>query len=227
MTKRVWLSWSSGKDSAWALHRMRQEGEHEVCGLFTTVNAHFDRVAMHAVRRSLLERQAQAAGLPLAVINLPWPCSNSEYEKIMSKFCQEAVEQEVQGFAFGDLFLEDVRQYRISHLKQTPLEPIFPLWKIPTPSLAREMIGAGLRAKLTCVNPKQLSRSFAGRNFDLSLLADLPEDVDPCGENGEFHSFVYAGPMFEYPFNVHIGEITERDGFIFADVLPKTNRGVV
>lgn len=220
MKKKVWLSWSSGKDSAWALHRLRQQQQHDVCGLFTTLNEAFDRVAMHAVRRSLVEDQARAAGLPLHLIPLPWPCSNAEYEEIMTGFCRQALAAGVKAFAFGDLFLEDVRNYRISHLQDTPLEPLFPIWKSPTAALARDMIESGLRARVTCVDPKQLDRSFAGRDFDLEFLADLPDGVDPCGENGEFHSFVYAGPMFERQISIRTGQITERDGFVFADVLP-------
>ncbi len=222
--KKVWLSWSSGKDCAWALHRLQQDGEYEVCGLFTTLNKAFDRVAMHAVRRTLLERQAEAVQLPLKCIYLPWPCSNADYEPIMSRFCAELVENGVGTVAFGDLFLEDVRNYRLSRLKDTGLKAIFPLWKLPTRSLAEEMITSGVQAKITCVNPKQLDRHFAGRSFDSSLLADLPADVDPCGENGEFHSFVHAGPMFVYPLQVSVGQIADRDGFVFADLVPAEER---
>jgi len=218
--KRAWLSWSSGKDSAWTLHRLREEGSVQVTGLFTTVNEAFGRVAMHAVREELLRAQAAAAGLPLRVIPLPWPCPNDEYERIMSGFCLEAVEAGVGTLAFGDLFLEDVRQYRIRQLKDTGLEPIFPLWGRPTRDLAREMIAGGLKAKLTCVDPGQLSGSFAGREYDLELLADLPDGVDPCGEKGEFHSFVYEGPMFDERLEVSVGEVQERDGFVFADLTP-------
>ncbi len=216
--KKVWLSWSSGKDSAWTLHQLREKGEWEVCGLFTTLNKTFDRVAMHAVRRVLLEAQAKAAGLPLHIVSLPWPCSNAQYETIMERIWAEAAKSGVEAIAFGDLFLEDVRQYRLNQLKNTRLEAIFPLWQSPTRLLAQQMIDSGLRAKLTCINPKQLSGDFAGRDFDPLLLEELPPDVDPCGENGEFHSFVYAGPMFEYPLEISVGEITERDGFVFADV---------
>ena len=218
--KKVWLSWSSGKDSAWSLHRLQEEAKYEACGLFTTINEAFDRVAMHAVRRILVEAQAQATGLPLYTIPLPWPCSNRVYEEIMARFCSEAHAAGAKAFAFGDLFLEDIRQYRINQLKNTLLEPIFPLWRLPTRTLAQEMIDSGLRAKLTCVNPRCLSSDFAGRDFDSELLAALPQGVDPCGENGEFHSFVYAGPMFHYPLDVCLGSITERDGFVFADVMP-------
>lgn len=216
--KKVWLSWSSGKDSAWALHQLRRQGKWDVCGLFTTLNETFDRVAMHAVRRVLLEAQARSAGLPLRIVPLPWPCSNAEYEQIMVKIWDEAIQNGVEAIAFGDLFLEDVRQYRLDQLQDTGLEAVFPLWHHPTGPLARQMIDSGLQAKLTCINPKQLSAEFAGRDFDPELLKELPPEVDPCGENGEFHSFVHAGPMFRYPIEVSVGEITERDGFVFADV---------
>ncbi len=223
--KKVWLSWSSGKDSAWALHQLRDQGRWDVCGLFTTLNETFDRVAMHAVRRVLLEAQARAAGLPLRIIPLPWPCSNTDYERIMARIWIEATQSGVEAIAFGDLFLEDVRQYRLNQLQDTGLEAIFPLWHRPTGPLARQMIDSGLQAKLTCINPKQLSGTFAGRDFDPQLLEELPSDVDPCGENGEFHSFVYAGPMFHYPLEISVGEITEREGFVFADVLGQIEQG--
>ncbi|PYV90209.1 MAG: ATP-binding protein [Acidobacteria bacterium] len=218
--KRVLLSWSSGKDSAWALHLLRQQEEYDVVGLFTTLNQAFDRIAMHGVRRVLLEAQAQALGLPLQMIPIPWPCSNAEYERIMASFCLEARQSGIDAIAFGDLFLTDIRQYRETQLKGTGLEPLFPIWGLPTEALAQEMIAAGVRAKLTCVDPKRLASGFAGRDFDEALLGDLPEGVDPCGENGEFHSFVYAGPMFQCPLGIQAGEITERDGFVFADLLP-------
>ena len=217
--KKTWLAWSSGKDSAWALQQLRRRGQYEVCGLFTSINQAFDRVAMHAVRRVLLEAQAKAAGLPLRLIPLPWPCSNAEYEALMETIWAEAADAGVQAIAFGDLFLEDVRQYRLTQLKETPLEAIFPLWHLPTRPLARQMMDSGLQARLTCIDPGKLSRDFAGRDFDRSLLAELPADVDPCGENGEFHSFAFAGPMFEHPLEISTGEITERDGFVFADLL--------
>jgi uncharacterized protein (TIGR00290 family) len=217
--KRVLLSWSSGKDSAWALHLLRQQREYEVVGLFTTLNQEFDRIAMHGVRRVLLEAQAQTLGLPLRIIPIPWPCSNPEYGGIMASFCSEARQSGIDAFAFGDLFLTDIRQYRETQLKGTGLDPLFPLWGLPTRALAKEMIAAGVRAKLTCVDPKRLASGFAGRDFDETLLKEFPEDVDPCGENGEFHSFVYAGPMFQYPLEIQAGEIVERDGFVFADLL--------
>ena len=216
--KKVWLSWSSGKDSAWTLHRLRQQGNYQVTGLFTTLNQVFDRVAIHAVRRSLLKKQARAAGLPLRLISLPWPCSNAQYEGIMQETWLTAVDSRATVIAFGDLFLNDIREYRVKQLKDTGLEPIFPLWNLPTSALAEEMIDSGVRAKLTCVDPKQLDGGFAGRDYDLSLLAELPPGVDPCGENGEFHSFAYQGPMFHHPLEVRVGEIVKRDGFVFADL---------
>jgi uncharacterized protein (TIGR00290 family) len=216
--KRVALSWSSGKDSAWSLHLLRQDPDIEVVALFTTINQEFDRVAMHAVRRALLELQAEAAGLPLWTIPLPWPCSNEQYEARMRDLCDRALREGVQAMAFGDLFLADIRAYREKQLAGTGLEPIFPVWQIPTHELADQMIRSGLRAKITCVDPKVLPREFAGRDFDAKFLADLPAGIDPCGENGEFHSFVYAGPMFRRPIPVQTGEIVERDGFIFADL---------
>lgn len=215
---KILLSWSSGKDSAWTLHLLRQQPQYEIAGLVTTFNAAFDRVAMHSTRRSLVEMQAKAAGLPLLAVPLPWPCSNDEYERIMKDVCAQAVEQGVTAIAFGDLFLADIRAYRERQLQGTGLEPLFPLWEIPTDQLARQMISAGLRAKLVCVDPKKLAPEFAGRDFDLQLLADLPTEVDPCGENGEFHSFVYAGPMFNRAIPVVAGERVERDGFWFCDV---------
>jgi len=172
------------------------------------------------VRRELLRAQAAAAGLPLREVDLPWPCTNEDYEQLMKSACEQAVADGVTHMAFGDLFLEDVRDYRIEKLKGTGLEPIFPLWGRKTPELAREMIAGGLRAYLTCVDPKQLEASFVGREFGEALLADLPATADPCGERGEFHSFVFAGPMFHAPISVRLGEVVTRDGFTFADVLP-------
>jgi uncharacterized protein (TIGR00290 family) len=211
------LSWSSGKDSAWALHLLRRDPEVEVCGLLTTLNAEFDRVAMHGTRRSVLEAQARAAELPLWIVPLPWPCSNEIYEQRMAEVCKRAIEERIDAIAFGDLFLPDVRAYRENQLKNTGLEPLFPLWQIPTDELASEMIAGGLRARLSCVDTKQLPAEFAGREFDSSLLSDLPREVDPCGERGEFHTCVYAGPMFTATLPIATGEIVDRDGFVFAD----------
>lgn len=217
---KILLAWSSGKDSSWALHRLRHEARYEIAGLLTTLNSAFNRVAMHSTRRALVELQAKAAGVPLVTVPLPWPCSNIEYERIMKDVHADAVSRGVTGIAFGDLFLADIRAYRERQLQGTGLEPIFPLWQLPTPQLAREMIAGGLRAKLVCVDPKKLSPEFAGRDFDHQLLEDLPAEVDPCGENGEFHSFVYDGPMFDRAIPVATGERLERDGFWFCDVMP-------
>ena len=217
--KRILIAWSSGKDSAWSLHRLRQSGEFEIAGLLTTFNAAFDRAAMHAVRHELVRAQAAAAGLPLRAIPLPWPCSNADYESIMAEVCRTAADEGIEAMAFGDLFLTDIRAYRERQLSGTGIEPLFPLWEIPTDRLAREMIAGGLRARLTCIDPRKLPREFAGREFDRELLTELPSSVDPCGENGEFHSFVYDGPMFTAPIAIEAGEVVERDGFVFADLL--------
>lgn len=215
--KRVLLSWSSGKDCAWALHMLRQDPGIEVIGLLTTLNTEFNRVAMHGTRRSVLEAQAAAAQLPLWVIPLPWPCTNDVYEQRMAEACQRALGERVDAIAFGDLFLRDVREYRVKQLQPTGIEPLFPLWEIPTDDLARDMIAGGLRARLVCVDPRQLDASFAGRDFDPAFLRDLPAGVDPCGERGEFHSCVYAGPMFSAPIPLKAGEVVQRDGFVYAD----------
>lgn len=215
--KRVLLSWSSGKDSTWALHVLRRDAGIEVCGLLTTINTEFQRVAMHGTRRSVLEAQSRAAGLPLWPVPLPWPCSNETYESRMSEVCARAVAERIDGVAFGDLFLEDVRAYRERQLAPTGLEPLFPLWGIPTAELAREMIAGGLRARLTCVDPRALPAAFAGREFDEALLRDLPAGADPCAERGEFHTCAYAGPMFAQKLSLEPGEVVSRDGFVFAD----------
>jgi len=216
--KRILLSWSSGKDSAWTLHVLRQQGEYEILGLLTTFNEVADRVAMHAVRRELVERQAAATGLPLWSVPLPWPCSNGQYETLMAETCATASAAGIEGIAFGDLFLEDVRAYRERQMKDTGLKPMFPLWGQPTRDLAQAMIASGLRAKLTCIDTKKLDACFVGREFDERLLAELPDGVDPCGEKGEFHSFVYAGPMLSIAIPVSVGETVVRDQFVFADV---------
>jgi len=218
VSPRLLVSWSSGKDSAWTLHRLQQSREYALAGLLTTLNAAFDRVAMHSTRRALLEAQARAAGLPLVTVPLPWPCSNQDYEARMRDACDAAVHAGVEIVAFGDLFLEDVRRYREEHLAGTGLHPVFPLWGQDTRRLAEEMIDGGLRARLVCVDPRKLPPEFAGREFDAELLRDLPPGVDPCGENGEFHTCVYAGPMFREPIPIESGEVVERDGFVFADV---------
>jgi uncharacterized protein (TIGR00290 family) len=218
--KRVLLSWSSGKDSAWALHLLRQNPEFRVEALVTTFNSAAGRVAMHAVRRALVEEQARRVGLPLWQVELPWPCSNAQYEEAMRGVCRRAAAQGVTDVAFGDLYLEDIRAYREKQLAGTGLAPLFPVWKIPTRQLAADMIDAGMRAKITCVDGSRLDRSFAGREFDREFIESLPPTADPCGENGEFHTFVYQAPVLTHPIPVETGEIVERAGFIFADVLP-------
>jgi uncharacterized protein (TIGR00290 family) len=217
---RAWLAWSSGKDSAWALHTIRQQGEFEIVALLTTVNSAYQRIAMHAVRESLLELQAAATALPLVRVPIPSPCSNEIYERAMLMAMARARAEEVRHVVFGDLFLEDIRAYRENQLAACGMTPVFPLWRRDTRQLANEMLAGGLSAYLTCVDPPKLDRSFAGRRFDAALLADLPSDVDPCGENGEFHTFACAGPMFRAPIGVNVGEIVDRDGFVFADLLP-------
>jgi uncharacterized protein (TIGR00290 family) len=214
------LAWSSGKDSAWSLHVLRAAGEAEVVGLLTTINEAFDRVAMHAVRTELLRAQAAAAGLPLWTVPIPWPCSNAQYEAAMAAALERARRDGIEAVAFGDLFLEDIRRYREERMAPTGLKPLFPLWGRPTAPLAREMIAGGLRARLTCVDPRNLDARFAGRDFDAALLAELPATVDPCGERGEFHSFAYEGPMFAGPIAIRSGEVVTRDGFVFADLVP-------
>jgi uncharacterized protein (TIGR00290 family) len=221
---KTWLSWSSGKDSAWSLEVLRAGGA-QVAALFTTVNAAFDRVAMHAVRRRLVEAQAKAAGLELHLIEIPHPCPNADYERIMGAFVARAQADGVAAMAFGDLFLADIRAYRERQLAGTGIQPWFPLWGRDTRTLAHEMIDGGLEAHVTCVDPAKLDRAFAGRAFDRAFLADLPDGVDPCGENGEFHTFVSAGPMLRAPIAVRSGVITERDGFVFADLTPRAFSG--
>ncbi|HEV7519682.1 MAG TPA: ATP-binding protein [Candidatus Angelobacter sp.] len=220
MKKKILLAWSSGKDSAWALHVLREQGQYEVAGLMTTFNAAFDRVAMHSTRRNLVQMQAEAAGVPLIAAPIPWPCSNADYELAMKQVCDKALAEGISAIAFGDLFLTDVRAYRERQLKDTGLQPLFPLWGLPTKALAQEMISTGLRAKLVCVDPRQISANFIGCDFDHKFLSEIPESVDPCGENGEFHSFVHAGPMFSRDLAIVTGENVERDGFWFCDVLP-------
>ncbi len=218
---KILVSWSSGKDSAWMLHVLNQQHPGSVQGLLTTTNAAFDRVAMHAVRRPLVEAQSRAARLPLHIVPLPWPCSNEDYDRLMAAETAARLADGYTHIAFGDLFLEDVRAYRESRMAGTGLTPLFPLWRIAdTRELAQTMIAGGLEARLTCVDPRVLAPEFAGRRFDASLLADLPPGVDPCGERGEFHSFAYAGPMFAEPIAVKPGERVERGGFVFCDLIP-------
>jgi uncharacterized protein (TIGR00290 family) len=220
MKPKALLSWSSGKDCAWMLHVLRQQSEVEIVGLVTTFNDAIDRVAMHGVRKELVEAQAAATSLPLWSIPLPWPCSNEIYEQQMREVIERARSSRVEVFAFGDLFLADIRAYRERQLAGTGIQPIFPLWgtDADTRALARKMIEAGLRATLCTVDPNQLASHFVGREFDDALINDLPDSVDPCGERGEFHTFCHAGPMFNHPIPVKLGETVERDGFWFADI---------
>lgn len=217
---RLLLSWSSGKDSAWALQRLRAEGRYEIAGLVTTVNRRFARVAVHGVREALLAAQAEAAGLALWPVPLPHPCPNEAYEQAMCELLARARAQDITHMAFGDLYLADVRAYRERQLAASGVEPVFPLWGADTAALAREMLAAGLRATITCIDPARMPRAAAGREYDEALLAALPNGVDPCGENGEFHTYCHAGPMYAHPIAVRAGEVVERDGFVYADVLP-------
>ena len=219
--RRVVLSWSSGKDSAWALHVLNRQADIEVVGLLTTFNESADRVAMHAVRRSLVEQQAESVGLPLIPVWLPWPCSNEAYNEAMQSALRKVREEfDVAAIAFGDLFLEDIRAYREDKMAAWGTDALFPIWNSPTNQLALQMIDAGLKAYVTCVDPGQCPAEFAGRPYDQKLLNDLPDSVDPCGENGEFHSFVFDGPMFDAAIDVTVGETIERDGFVFTDINP-------
>jgi uncharacterized protein (TIGR00290 family) len=214
------LAWSSGKDSAYALHVVRSEGAVEVVGLLTTVNAAFGRVAMHGVRQELVAAQAEAADLPLLAVPIPHLCPNEEYEARMAEAMRAALTRGIDHVVFGDLFLADIRAYRERQLARAGMTPVFPLWLRDTRALARTMVNEGLRAFLACVDPRHLGREFAGRAFDDELLAQLPPTVDPCGENGEFHTFAFAGPMFRHPVACRTGIVVERDGFVFADIEP-------
>lgn len=221
--KKTMLSWSSGKDSAWTLHVLKQQPDIELVGLFSTVNAEYERVAMHAVRVELLKEQAAAVGLPVQLIPIPYPCTNADYEAIMTEFVDRAKAQGVDHFAFGDLFLEDVRAYREKQLAGTGMTPLFPLWGLPTDVLSRQMVDSGLRAQITCIDPRQLPERFAGQEFNADFLDRLPEGVDPCGERGEFHSFAFDGPMFHRPVRLRVGETVTRDGFVFTDLLSESD----
>ncbi|MEJ6743161.1 MAG: adenine nucleotide alpha hydrolase [Porticoccaceae bacterium] len=217
--KRVLLSWSSGKDSAWTLYHLQQDPMVEVVGLLTTFNGEFNRSAIHGVRRQLLRLQSEAAGLPLIEIPLPWPCSNEQYESLMGTALDNARTQlHMDAMAFGDLYLEDIRSYRETKMQGTGLQVMFPLWQIPTDQLARQMIAGGLKAAITCLDPRVMPEHFAGAQFSTQLLEELPKAVDPCGENGEFHTFAWDGPMFSRPIAVVGGEVVKRDGFVYADL---------
>ncbi|AKT37683.1 ATP-binding protein [Chondromyces crocatus] len=220
MPRPTLLSWSSGKDSAYALHVLRQQTDIEVVGLLTTVDEAHARVAIHGVRVGLLRAQAAATGLPLREVPLPSPCPNAEYEARMGAALAQARAEGVAALAFGDLFLEEIRRYREDSLRGTGLDAVFPLWGEPTPALARRMLALGLRARITCIDPRRVGREVVGRDFDEALLDGLPHTVDPCGERGELHTFAYAGPMFRHPIGITTGETVERDGFVFADLLP-------
>ena len=219
MKPKILLSWSSGKDSAWSLHVLRQRGDVEVVGLLTTINTHFQRVAMHGTRHALLKAQAEAARLPLWEVPLPWPCSNEVYEQAMSAACASAVQNGVSAIAFGDLFLEDVRRYREDRLRGTGLDPMFPVWGRNTRELIAEMLDGGLRARIVCADPSKLPSEFAGCDLTHDLFERWPAGVDPCGERGEFHTFAYSGPMFHDPIAIETGETVIRDGFAYSDVL--------
>jgi len=222
MTKPVFLSWSSGKDSAWTLYNLQQNPDYEVIALVTTVNEKYKRVAMHGVREQLLQQQADAANLPIHSLNIPSPCSNNDYEKVMRDFLNVMQKNNIEYMAFGDLYLEDIRQYREKQLENTGITPLFPLWKKPTRQLAHEMIDGGLEATITCVDPRKLSADFVGRRFDHNFIKSLPDGIDPCGENGEFHSCVHNGPMFKQAIPVTNGEVVTRDDFVFSDLIPST-----
>jgi len=226
MAKRVIVSWSGGKDSAWTLHVLRQQPQrYSVTGLLTTINQEFNRIAMHGVRRELLEAQAAAAGLPLWVVPLPFPYANEHYERRIGNALHFIRNLGIEALAFGDLYLQDVRDYREKQFANYGLELLFPIWGIPTDALAQDMLRGGLKARLSCIDPRVLSPEFAGRDYDSRLLRDLPPGTDPCAEKGEFHTFVYAGPMFRQAISVVNGEIVERDGFVYADLLPVAGTG--
>ena len=214
------MSWSTGKDSAWALHLLRQDPDIDVVGLFCTVNKVFDRVAVHGVRTELLKQQAKSLGLPLYIVDLPYPCNNDEYLSVMAAFMANAKKDDVECLAFGDLFLENVRDYRETLLAGTGLTPIFPIWGMPTETLSRQMISSGLKAVITCVDSQYLAKDFSGIEYNESFLRDLPKELDPCGENGEFHSFVFDGPMFQERIEITVGETIQRDRVYFTDLLP-------
>lgn len=220
-TNKVLMSWSTGKDSAYALYKLQQlKNEFEVVGLLTTLTTSFDRVSIHGVRRQLLSEQVKRLGFLPYIVEIPYPCSNETYESLMHTFLTtQASTAEISYIAFGDLFLENIRKYRETKLSETSMQPLFPLWLQDTQFLAHEIIDAGFKAVVTCIDPKKLDTSFSGRVFDKDFLKDLPSDIDPCGENGEFHTFIYDAPLFSEPINISIGEIINSDGFIFADIV--------
>jgi uncharacterized protein (TIGR00290 family) len=218
---KAFVSWSSGKDSAFALHEARRLGLAQIAGVISTINEVHDRVAMHGVRSALLDRQIEALGVSVIKVPVPSPCPNEIYETRMAQACERIKAQGIRHIVFGDLFLEDIRAYRMDKLSAMGLEPIFPLWKRDTAALAREMIASGVRAHIVCLDPRRLDRSFGGRRFDADLLRQLPAGVDPCGENGEFHTAVTAGPMFRREIPIRIGQTVERDGFVFTDLIPQ------
>jgi uncharacterized protein (TIGR00290 family) len=220
MGRKTLISWSSGKDSAWALHVLRQDRNIDIVGLFCTVNKVFDRVTMHGVRSELMKQQAESVGLPLEIIEIPYPCGNDGYVEIMKAFIMKIKKKGIECFAFGDLFLENVRGYRETLLQGTEIAPLFPIWGISTKILSQQMVSSGLKAMITCINAKQLSQEHAGREYNETFLADIPVGIDPCGENGEFHTFAFDGPMFRYPIKVIAGETIQRDGSYFTDLLP-------
>ena len=220
MKKKTLLSWSSGKDSAWALHVLRNNSDIDLLGIFTVMNERFDRVSMHSTRRELLQRQADATGLTLEIINLPDSCTNEQCDAIMGQFVREAIANGIECMAFGDLFLEEIRQYRINQLKGTGIEPIFPLWGIPTGLLAEQMLSSGVEAYVSSVDLKKLPAHIAGQRWTRDLIIKFPQGCDPCGENGEIHTIVVDGPMFRSPVRITIGEVIERNGFAYADIIP-------
>lgn len=221
LKNKILVSWSTGKDSAYALHHISQIENYDIVGLLSTITEDYDRVSMHSTRHELLKKQADQLNLPLYPIFIPSSCTNKIYEARMQIFIEQAIKQGITHIVFGDLFLEDVRRYRESKLALTDITPLFPLWGKKTDFLAKEIIQSGLKAIITCVDPRKLDSSFAGRQFDEELLSDLPKEIDPCGENGEFHTFVYDGPMFQKPIPISLGERVERNGFVFQDVLPQ------
>lgn len=224
MKLKTWMCWSSGKDSAFALYELKQRRNVEICGLLTTVTQGYDRVSMHGVRRALLEAQARAMKLPLEIVEIPSVCSNHDYESRMAEAIRKARSQQVTHMAFGDLYLQDVREYRERQLRGTGISPFFPLWHRPTEEMSREIIESGTKAILSCVDTRKLDASFSGREFDDRLLSELPQNIDPCGERGEFHTFVYDSPVFESPIPVSVGEKTIREGFAFTDILSLAER---